>query len=107
MSVDWISSRWGAANVKPRQRGVVWRAQKMALVTIVSEVSTSEGAWYGGGYCQLSAGLTLTQGLRIYADGTVLLLASAPGIKVGGRTVGRWGAPAAVASMGFEVSWAR
>jgi hypothetical protein len=70
-------------------------------------LSTSESGWYGGGYSQIGAGVAMTQGLRLYVDGTVLLLASAPGIKVGGRTVGRWGAPAAVASMGIEVSWAR
>jgi len=70
-------------------------------------LSTSEAAWYGGGYWQLGAGVMITPGLRIYADGTALLLASAPGIKVGGRTVGRWGAPAGVASLGIEVSWAK
>jgi hypothetical protein len=70
-------------------------------------LSTSESAWYGGGYWQIGAGVAMTQGLRLYADGTALLLASAPGIRVGGRTVGRWGAPAVVASLGFEVSWAK
>src|SRR5262249_27523676 len=68
-------------------------------------LSTSDSAWYGGGYWQIGAGLMMTQGLRLYLDGTALLLASAPGIRVGGRTVGRWGAPAAVASLGIEVTW--
>jgi hypothetical protein len=70
-------------------------------------LSTSESAWYAGGYWQIGAGLALTQGVRIYLDGTALLLASAPGIRAGGRTVGRWGAPGVVGSMGIEVMWGR
>jgi hypothetical protein len=81
------------------------------VVTIGSAIppalSTSDSAWYTGGYSQLGAGLEVTQGLRLYVDGTALLLAQAPGIRVDNRTVGRWGAPAVVGSMGLEVSWSR
>jgi hypothetical protein len=70
-------------------------------------LNTSQSAWYAGGYWQIGAGLALTQGLRIYLDGTAVLLASAPGIRAGGRTVGRWGAPGGVVSTGLELTWGR
>ncbi len=70
-------------------------------------VSTSAAAWFGGGYGEIGAGLRLSRNLRMRLDATVIVLASAPTVEVNQRSVGRWGAPAGLVSLGLEVLWQR
>jgi hypothetical protein len=66
-------------------------------------VSTSESAWFGGGYGQLGLGWRVTPALRLRFDAAVIALATRPNIEVNQRVLGKWGAPAALLGIGVEV----
>jgi hypothetical protein len=68
-------------------------------------VSSFEQGWYGGGYLQVGAALRLVRGVRLRLDGTGVLLATVPEIRIGERALGTWGAPAVLASLGIEILW--
>ena len=54
-------------------------------------LSTSESAWYGGGYWQLGAGVTITQGLRILCGRYCALVGFGTGDQGGGENRGAMG----------------
>ncbi|MEP7049830.1 MAG: hypothetical protein ABJB12_05730 [Pseudomonadota bacterium] len=72
---------------------------------IALDPRTSHGAsaWLGGGYAQLGAGLRLARDVRLDLDLTGVVLPTPALIMVGGREVGRWGAPGGIVSLGVEV----
>ncbi len=64
--------------------------------------SNSAEAWFGGGYAQVGAALSLTAGLRLNLDLTGVLLATPAVILANRREVGRWGSPGGLFAVSLE-----
>jgi hypothetical protein len=67
-------------------------------------VSEHQGAWLGGGYGLLGAGVSLARDVRLNLDATGIVLPTPASILVGRREVATWGAPGGLLSLGLEVS---
>jgi len=65
--------------------------------------SNSERVWLGGGYALLGVGLKLTSQVRLNLDLTAIALLTPAVITADERSVGTWGAPGGLASLGVEV----
>jgi hypothetical protein len=70
-------------------------------------VSTSDSAWFAGGYGQLGAGLRIAPALRLRFDATLIALATRPTIESSHRAIGKWGAPGGLLSLSLEVVLAK
>jgi hypothetical protein len=68
------------------------------------ESSRRSGTWLGGGYGLLGIGLRLSHDVQLGLDATGIVLPAPAVILVQGREVATWGAPAAILSLGIEVS---
>jgi hypothetical protein len=69
-----------------------------------ARLSHQAAAWLGGGYGLLGVGLRVSSDVRLDLDATGIVLPTPASIVVGRREVATWGAPAAVVSLGLEVS---
>jgi hypothetical protein len=66
-------------------------------------VSTSESAWFAGGYGELGLGWRITPSLRLRLDAALIALATRPTIEASHRVLGKWGAPGGLVALGVEV----
>jgi hypothetical protein len=66
-------------------------------------LSTSESAWFAGGYGQLGVGVRLTPALRLRFDAVLIALATRPTIEASHHVLGKWGAPGGLTALGVEV----
>ncbi len=62
----------------------------------------SSTAWRGGPYARMGLGCAVARGLRLRADALALVVPTRTSIGVAGRTIGQWGRPELVFSLGFE-----
>lgn len=65
--------------------------------------NNSERVWLGGGYALLGVGLKLVDQVRLNLDLTAIALLTPAVITANERSVGAWGAPGGLASLGLEV----
>jgi hypothetical protein len=65
--------------------------------------SSSEASWYAGGYGQLGLAWRILPALRLRADVVAVVLATRPSVEVNRQSLGHWGAPSVLASLGVEV----
>jgi hypothetical protein len=66
-------------------------------------LSAADAGWTAGGYVQASAIAAVTSGVRLRLDLTGIVAVDGPDIVANARSLGRWGAPALLVSLGVEV----